>query len=439
MKEGVVTLNRKEQKRLMVLNQMNAGQCKGEEAASLLGLSLRQVRRLAASYRKEGASALAHGNRGRTPPNAIGAALRQQIVELFQGKYAGFNTQHFTESLSRREGINLSRSTIRNVLLGTGIASPKTRRSPQHRSRRERYPQEGMLVQIDASPHDWLEGRGPSLTLIGAIDDATGKVLMAFFREQEDSAGYFQLLRGIVERDGIPLALYHDRHTIFDSPKGGKESLAEQLEGKQQLTQFGRLLAELGITSISAQSPQAKGRIERLWGTFQDRLVSEMRLAQAQNLSEANKVLEAYLPQFNQAFQVKPREEGLAYRKMGKGMNLDQYFCFKHQRVVGGDNVVRFKGTRLQIMPTRGRISYAHARVEVHVKLDGSLGVYYQGQYLLTRPAPLEASLCREVREAQDAVVPPKPNPVRRHKPAPDHPWRRPLILSANSPGDKFP
>jgi hypothetical protein len=280
-----------------------------------------------------------------------------------------------------------------------------------------------MLLQIDASPHDWLEGRGPSFTLLGAIDDATNKVLFAFFQEQEDSAGYFKLLREIVKRYGIPLALYHDRHTIFDSPRDEPESLEEQLEGKRNLTQFGRLLDELGISSISAKSPQAKGRVERLWGTFQDRLVSELRLADAKDMAEANEVLADYLPKFNRAFQVIPVDPVPAYRKVGSEFKLDQCFCFKYRRVVGGDNVVKFKGERLQIMPTNGRMSYAHANVEVHVRLDGRLGVYYQENYLLTRQAPSEAPLQRDGREPRGSLPSPKTNPVI-NKPSLDHPWR---------------
>lgn len=430
MKEEVVTLNTREQKRLIVLNQVEAGRCKGQEAADVLDLSLRQTRRLISDYRREGASALAHGNRGRKPVNAIGDVLRQQVIGLFQGKYAGFNTQHFTESLAEREGFNLSRSSVRNILLSAGIRSPKKRRPPKHRTRRERRPQEGMLLQLDGSPHDWLEGRGPFgvsakptyFTLIGAIDDATGKVPYAFFQEHEDSAGYFKLLRGIVERYGIPLALYHDQHAIFVTPVDEKESLEEQLAGKRNLTQFGRLLEELEITSISAKSPQAKGRVERLWKTFQDRLVSELRLAQAKTIEDANHVLAEFLPRFNRDFQVKPGNDGLAYRKIGR-LNLNEYFCFKYKRVVGGDNVIKFNGLRLQVMPTDGRASYAHAEVEVHVKLDGYIAVYYQGKYLLTRPAPAEAPMQRVISEDRSSLIRPKTIPVI-NKPSSDHPWR---------------
>lgn len=430
MKE-TVTLNIKEQKRLIVLNQVEAGKYKGREAADVLGLSLRQTRRLTSSYRKEGAYALAHGNRGRKPVNAIGDDLKRQVIELCQGKYTGFNTQHFTDSLAEREGIKLSRSSVRNILLSAGIKSPKKRRPPKHRSRRERRPQEGMLLQLDGSPHDWLEGRGlsdftakpPYFTLIGAIDDATGKVPYAFFQEHEDSAGYFKLLRGIVEKYGIPLTLYHDQHSIFVSPKDEAESLEEQLAGEKRLTQFGRLLKELDITSISAKSPQAKGRVERLWGTFQDRLVSELRLAQAKTIEEANRVLVEFLPRFNRDFQVKPKQEGVAYRQTGKQFNLDEYFCFKYKRVVGGDNVIKFNGMRLQVMPANGRASYAHAEVEVHVKLDGDIAVYYQGNYLLVKQAPKEAPLLRKLSESGDSLSKPKTKPVI-NKPSLDHPWR---------------
>lgn len=211
-----VTLNRKEQKRLFVFNQVEKGKMSGREAAEVLGLSLRHVRRLLAAYRKEGAAALAHGNRGRRPHHSLEAGIKGWVVELARSTYAGCNNQHFTELLAEREGIGLSRSSVRRILLEAGLKSPRKRRAPKHRSRRERYPKEGMLLQIDGSDHNWLEGRGPYLSLVGAIDDATGKVPYALFREQEDAQGYFLLLRQIVREHGVPLALYHDSHSIFE-------------------------------------------------------------------------------------------------------------------------------------------------------------------------------------------------------------------------------
>ena len=437
MKENM-TLNPKEQQRLMVLNRKERCEITGQQAAILLKVSLRHLKRLTAAYRKDGAAALAHGNRDRKPPNAIDEKMKQQVIRLFQGKYARFNIQHFSECLSEMEGIDISRSSVRNILLNVGINSPKKRRAPRHRSRRERYPQEGMMLQIDASPHAWLEGRGPSFSLIGAIDDATGKVPYAFFREQEDSAGYFLLLKEIVARHGIPLALYHDRHSIFDINENELESLEEQLEGKKKTTQFGRLLNELGIVSISANSPQAKGRVERLWKTFQDRLISELRLANATTIEEANKVLADFLLKFNRDFHVVPQKAGMAYREQDTQFVPDKYFCFKYGRLVGGDNVVSFERQRLQILPSNGRMSYAHAKVEVHKKLDGTLAIFYQGHYLPISPAPKEATLQRKHRVEVDLVSARLKNSIVR-KPALNHPWRGRHDALKIVGGDRFP
>ena len=440
MKE-IVILNRKEQRRLVVLNQVEGGRMRGREASEVLGLSLRHVRRLLAAYREEGAQALAHGNRGREPHNALDKGLRRRVSELAESTYAGCNNQHLTELLAEREGITLSRSSVRRILLGAGVRSPKKRRAPKHRSRRERYPKEGMLLQIDGSRHDWLEGRGPYLTLIGAIDDATGKVPYALFREQEDAQGYFLMLRQIVSSCGIPMALYHDGHGIFERSRGEPASLEEQLEGRRKPTQFGRLMEELGITSITSRSPQARGRIERLWGTFQDRLTSELRLAGASTLDEANRVLWDFLPRYSQRFSVPAAQPGSAYHEPGEGLIPEEVFCFKYRRTVGPDNVVRFGEHRLQVVPTNGRASYARARVEVHERMDGSLAVYYKGHCLATKPAPPEAPLLRvrniervipSMTNSDELAVPiiavKKPSqPKTPWKPGPDHPWRRPF------------
>ena len=414
--EGLVTLNQKEQRRLMVLNYVERGAMRGGEAAVLLGISLRHTRRLLAAYRKEGAAALAHGNRGRKPPNALDGEVVKRVIELAGSKYAGFNTQHFTEALSEREGIKLSRSTIRRKLIEAQVSRPRKRRPPRHRSRRERYPQRGMLVQIDGSHHDWLEGRGPRMTLVGAIDDATGEVLYALFREQEDTEGYFHLMEGVVSHYGVPLAVYHDGHTIFEPPDGQGQTLEEQLAAKKHLTQFGRLLDELGITSIRARSPQARGRIERLWGTFQDRLASELRLAAASNISQANGVLWKYLSAHNRKFAVPPARPESSFR--APDPDWKAMFCLKYQRTVGLDNVVRFGRYRLQVLPN-GRYSYARAKIEVREAFDSSLSVYYQGHRLDTRPAPPEAPRLRK------DPSPSFPKAPRQYtKPAPDHPWR---------------
>jgi len=444
MKE-TITLNSQEQRRVVILNRVLDGKLTGIEAAELLELSERQVRRVLAAYREEGAAALVHGNRGRHPAHAVSAETREQVVTLAMTKYAGFNQVHFTEKLEG-EGIVLSRSAVRRILKAAGIRSPKKRRPPKHRRRRERYPQEGMLMQMDGSPHDWLEGRGPYLCLIAAIDDTTGKVPAARFREQEDAHGYMLVMLDIVTTHGRPLAVYRDRHGIFERSEREKDTIDEQLSGVREPTQFGRVLRELDIVSIGANSPQAKGRIERLFGTFQDRLVSELRLAGASTEEEANAVLAQFLLRFNAQFAVEPTEPGLAYRPLPADLKLEEVFAFKYLRTAGADNTVRLGEHRLQLLPTDGRNSYARMRVEVHERLDGSLAVHYQGRKVKTTEAPKEAPVLR----ARSGRAPAAPSstvqephrlpPIKAigeaqrsapPKPKPDHPWRAPARAAA--------
>ena len=298
-----------------------------------------------------------------------------------------------------------------------------------------------------------MEGRGPWLTLITAIDDATGKVPFALFREQEDAQGYFLLLQKMGEREGIPLAVYRDRHGIFERSKKEAESLEEELKGKRNLTQFERLVRELEMESIPARSPQAKGRIERVFRTLQDRLVSELRLAGVKTLAEANRFLKGFLPRFNRRFAVPSAESGLAYRPVPSAWKWDEVLCFKYYRTVGADHVVAFREQRIQIHPCHGRQSYYRARVEIQEHMDGSIAVYYQGKCLATQPAPVEAPVLRVQRRgrlaAQDSSVqlPSSPKEKKKlaskketlpSKPAPDHPWRKPWKKKLPWPKKQF-
>lgn len=442
-----ITLTEKEQARLMVLGRVDRGTVHVAEAAGLLDVSERHVLRLLAAYRKEGAAALAHGNRGRRPPHTVPTDIRERVVALTRDRYTGVNQVHLTELLAEREGVCVSRSTVRRILGEAGIPSPRTRRPPRHRSRRERYPQEGMLVQMDGSPHDWLQGRGPMLCLMAGIDDASGRVVGAVFRDKEDAAGYLLLLREITTTYGRPLSVYHDRHTIFGT-EAGRRSLEQELAGiRHQPTQVERALQELGIGSISARSPQAKGRIERLFGSFQDRLTTEMRLAGVIALDEANAFLPAFLSRYNKRFAVPASVPGSAFRTLAVDTVPEQTFCFKYVRTVAADNTVQLDEHRLQILAGRSRVSYAKCRVEVHERLDGSVAVLYKGDCLATKDAPLEAPVLRarggrrppisENRpRREDGPASPPATPLApacrsilpSGKPAPDHPWRRPFL-----------
>jgi hypothetical protein len=332
--------------------------------------------------------------------------------------------------LAEREHIHLSRPTVHRILRTAGISAPRKRRPARARHRRDRMAQEGCLLQVDGSRHDWLEGRGPYLTLVGAIDDATGLVVGATFREQEDAQGYFQVLRQAVLSKGVPLALYSDRHGIFVKTSRQEPSLQEQLSGRRQLTQMGRLLGELQVELILARSPQAKGRIERLWGTFQDRLASELRLQDAATMAVANQILAQHLPRHNRQFTVAAQDPEVAWRPRPR--QLDQLFCFKFHRVVALDHTVRFAGQVIDI-PRPGPSSLARARVEVQQRFDGTLRVIYQGRCLATA-ADSHTGPLRLHSFTAPPLPPPTPKPARQQrplrstpwKPASSHPWKAP-------------
>ena len=371
-------MNPKEQVRLQVLNAMLQGQVEADEAALVLHVSERHLWRLLAAYRKDGAASLAHGNRGQRPGNAVPEEVRRLVVRLATERYGGVNHTHLSELLAEREGVSLSRPTVRRILVAAGMPSPRRRRPARHRVRRERMPQEGMLVQIDGSDHDWLEGRGPRLSLLLAMDDATGTVPHALFRPHESTEGYFQLMRGMMQRHGLPVALYSDRHGTFQNPRGAHPGP----------TQFGRAMAELGVQQIFAHSPQAKGRIERANDTFQDRLVSELRLAGADSMESAHEVLEGFLPRFNTRFGVTPREAASAYRSLPTGLHLDDVLCWRYPRRVARDNTVQLAWRVIQLLPSPHRPSYAGAAVEVRERLDRTLSVWHDGLRLASQERP---------------------------------------------------
>lgn len=435
-----VTLNKKEEKRLLVMNEVLAGRLTGQEAADVLGLSLRQTRRLLADYRRRGAAGLMHGNRGREPANKLDAAVEAEIVRLARSQYSDYNDSHFTEELAERHEIAVSRPTVRRVRREQGLGSPRKRRAPRHRRRRQRYPQAGMLLQVDGSKHDWLEGRGRWLTLHAAIDDATNEVPWALFREEEDATGYALLLHHISQTHGLPLALYADRHTIFQSPK--EPTVEEQLEGLEPRSHLGRLLDELEIGLIGARSPQAKGRVERLFGTLQDRLVKELRRAGAGSLEEANAVLQRYLPRFNQRFMKAAAQPGSAYRPCLSRAQANEQIHFTYWRTVAKDHTISLFGHVLALPDLPVRTILAGCRLALHHRMDGRLAVVHQGQMLgMFQPAQLGPPHLEAFEPAAHHLVAPQQPPVTSQpvsangaanksprvyrKPPADHPWRR--------------
>lgn len=401
-------LSQQELQRVKVIENAVQGRITVGEASTLLQLSGRQVKRLKARYRPEEVDWVRHGNYGLAKPWALSEVIRNRIVRLAREKYAGFNDSHLTEKLVEVEKIAVSRETVRRLLRKSGLRSPQKRRARKYRMRRERKPRMGMMVLADASRDQWLEGRGPVMTLLGFQDDATGKMLACEFREEhEDTIGYLRQLRCMVERYGIPLSLYRDQHSTFQ--RNDKHwTVEEELAGRQAPTQLGRVLEELGIESIRALSPQAKGRIERMWKTFQDRLKSELRLEKASTVEHANQVLQAFRQDYNERFAVAAREAVKDFRPLSQKLNGDRLFSLRYERMVGKDHVIQFGARSIQLPASKGKLGYAGARVELSHQLNGELHVWHGEDHLLSVPVPLDYTPGR---------APPRPAARRKKEP----------------------
>ncbi len=427
-----ITLDAKAQQRLLVLTHVLAGELDVGDAAAYLRLSTRQVARLAQRLRADGAAGLVHGNRGRRPANRVDDALRAAIVDRALTAYAGFNATHLAEALAEADPAMPSARTVRRILAGAGVTPPRSRRPRAHRRRRERMPKAGMLLQTDGSRHDWLEGRGPVLTLVAGIDDATGIVTGGVFRAAEDAAGYFEMLRQTVRRHGLPLALCSDLSGVFIKDPNRPPTLAEQLTGRASLTQVGRALDALDVRWIGARSPEAKGRAERMWGTFQDRLVSELRRSGAATLEDADELLAWYLPRHNRRFAVEAADPGPAWRAWPSGLPPEGVLCFEYPRRVARDATVAWDGGSLALPRRRGGRAWAACRVVVQERLDGSLWARDGDDLYPLVAAPPTAPVLRARKPSRvpELAPPDEPRaPVERAPSAasaakPAHPWR---------------
>ncbi len=370
-------LTMKEKNKIEVVQGVMGGRILVSEAGRVLDRSVRQIYRMLGRLREMGLAGLVHGNKGRRSPRRIGETIRKKIVALARGGLSNINDTHLSEILLREEKIRISRQALRRLLREAEIPAKLKRRSPKHRSRRERKEAFGMMLQIDGSPHDWLEGRGPRLTLVGAKDDAVSFV-WAHFEEAETTWGYMDLMRDVFTSKGLPLSLYSDRHTIFHSPK--EPTIVEQINNVRPLTQFGRAMEEMGITIIKAWSAPAKGRIENQWKTFQDRLVVELRLAGARTREEANRVLEWFLKDYNRRFCVTARKQEPVFRRPPPPSQIDRILCLKETRTVAKDHTISFEGLVLQIPPSRKFHSIARQKVQVLQLKDGSVEIVYKQQ-----------------------------------------------------------
>jgi transposase len=373
MEKDRIEMSQRERDVLKVMSGVLKGERPQVEAARLLKRSERQIRRLARRMKAEGDQAVVHRLRGKPSNHRLAAAVREQVLEFYKSRYADFGPTLASEKLSEEHGVTVAKETLRQLLLREGLWQRKRDRD-KHRSRRERRQCFGEMVQADASEHDWLEGRGPRMVLLGMIDDATNQILVRFY-PSETTEAYMDLLGRYLRKYGRPVSWYSDRDSVFraESAKDREESVP---------TQFSRALVELGMELILAGSPQAKGRIERLWGTLQDRWVKELRLAGVSTMEHANRLVDEKLTrEFNRRFKVKPASGNDAHRPLGPGQDLEAILSIQEARTVANDYTIRLANEFYQLLPPvwpgeRG------GKVIVERRLNGLMKLRFKGRYL---------------------------------------------------------
>lgn len=411
-------MTQNERNKLYVARCLLDGKMTISEAAETLGLSERQVKRIKKGVKEQGESFVIHKNRGRKPLHALTDEIRNLVVNHKKSeKYAKANFSHFQELLEDYESISLSKPSVYRILVSNGFTSPKKHRHVKHHKRRKRKSQRGMLVIVDASPHTWFFNN-EECSLHGAVDDATGEILALFFTPNECLEGYFRIMKTVISNNGVPLAVYADRHTIFRSPKADRLSIEDELNGKKvKDTQFGRAMAELSINLIWAKTAQAKGRIERLWETLQSRLPVELSIAGIITMEEANAFLAVFIKKYNEKFAVEPRDPQPAYRKLEDDINLDHILCIKETRQVDHGSTFSYGSVYYRVIRNGKTIPMIpKAKITVLKSPQFGLKVQYSGSIYDV-----------EVLESlppKDAVPKQPRQPRKPVDPAENHPWR---------------
>ena len=427
-------MSAKERDRLRSLAQVEAGQLGRVEAAGRLKLSVRQVARLLVRYREEGDGGLVHRSRGRPSNRRIAGEVREGALKELSGPYKGFGPTLASEKLAERDGIAVSRETVRKWQSEAGLRHPRRRGAP-HRSWRVRRSGFGSLVQMDTSEHAWLGDEGEECVLQSMIDDATSRVQLRF-APSDTTASNMSLLREWLTRYGRPLGLYVDRASHFTVNR--PSTVEEDLLGKEPATQIGRALRELGIEHVVAYSPQAKGRVERLFGTCQDRLVKELALRGIRTIAEANRYLdEEFVPLWEERWTVAPASPADAHRSV-EGYDLAAILSHQEERTVQSDYTIRYRNVRYQIARGNVTAGLRGAKVTVEERLDGSVHLRWRSRYL-----EHESRGDARLRPPAAAATPKPRRGYSGHKPAADHPWKQPYDralrarAAAAGPGDE--
>lgn len=404
-----------------VIKKAISGKLKTGQAAAKLGISKQYVNRLKKAYSEKGPSCFAHGNKGKAKPWRTDPETESAVIGLYKGKYEGFNFRHFLEKLNEEEGISIAYKPLHRILTAAGFRSPKGHKSRKEKAKHPSRPRRknfGELLQIDASIHNWFGDSLPKATLHGAIDDATGTVMGLFFDKEETLRGYYEMMWQILDKHGIPEAFYGDNRTIFEFRKLSEKS---QTIDRDVHINFKRMCRQLGIELITTSVSQAKGRIERLWGTLQSRLISELRLGGITTVGEANAYLPEFMADYNRRFAVRPDMESSLFAPSPSPKEIDFYLSVEFQRTADNGSSFGFEGKRQQLIDEDGIVARIppKAVVDIYVTRSGKRVAVFDGR--------LWSLIKIEKRQQED-----KPKPVGRPKyiPGPNHPWRK-YVLKA--------
>lgn len=427
--DQLLNMSTKELSRLEVIQRLKEKRLRQKEAATMLGVGVRQVKRLLCAYRRTGAEGLVSKRRGRPSPNQLDEKVKRKVLNLLQGKYKGFGPTLACEKLVEVDGLSISDESVRRLMIAEGLWKVrKTAKLVMHQMR-ERRACLGELVQIDGSPHAWFEDRGPACTLLVLIDDATGKLLGLLFVNLESFHNYARLIRTYLEHCGKPLAFYSDKHGVFRVNQASRE------KGEAQ-TQFGRAMHELGIEILCANSPQAKGRIERANQTLQDRLVKEMRLRHLSTPEQGNAYLPEFINDFNSRFAVPPRSSNDAHRPLTALENLNHILTWQEPRILSKNLTLQFKKVVYQIHAKPSSYALRQAQVTVCEDAQAAVSILYKSRELPFTIFHKQERLAEIVDSKNVDLVLPIPTKLR--KPAPDHPWRK-FVISNHPNNPKIP
>ena len=419
--KGIIMATQEELRRLHVIEKVLERGLKQVEAAEILSLSSRQIRRMVKRVKKEGQRGIVHRSRGRPSNRKIADQLKEKVIGFYRKSYKGFGPTLACEKLWERDGVSISDETLRIWLLESGDWR-RTRKRKKHRQWRERKKHSGEMVQVDGSHHAWFEDRGEPCVLMGYIDDAKGNAFGRFY-DHEGTMPAMDSFKRYIRKYGLPLKVYLDGHSTYKST--AKPTIEEQLEGVEPLSEFERALKELEVEVSHARTPQAKGRIERLFRTFQDRLIKEMRLKGVRTIEEGNRFLAEYLPVYNKKFSVRPRDNDDLLSPLARGLDLNAILCIKTERTLRNDFTVAHHRKLYQIEEATKA-----SKVIVQDRMDGSMRITYLGQSLRFREIterPIRENKQPVIRRRRRAYIPPA-----------DHPWRRFKIKNHSYGKERF-